>query len=237
MVIMNPMDLSWRLLKKQYVPEWHLKQRFPKGKPITEVKPWKRMPRPPKARTTHGFQGEPIPTNEEILDNPPVAVPDVTEHTDEEWRKKIRMRMADDENAEVVPEFSPEFQRFWTGEPMDLSWRLLKDRQSPEAFRHKKEYDTQYESSPSRHKYRAELARERRKKGVMGHGGADMSHTRQHTIVPEDPHSNRARHFKERGTLKAEEPIERETLREVKALRRDVKKVIPPRHTPQKKDS
>ena len=123
------------------------------------------------------------------------------------------------------------------GDPMDFAWRLLKDRKSPEAFRHKKEYDTKYESSPSRHKYRAELARERRKKGVMGHGGADMSHTRQHTIVPEDPHSNRARHFKERGTLKAEEPIERETLREVKALRRDVKKVIPPRHTPQKKDS
>tara|TARA_X000001388_G_scaffold37897_1_gene26786 strand:- start:2902 stop:4596 length:1695 start_codon:yes stop_codon:yes gene_type:complete len=126
---------------------------------------------------------------------------------------------------------------FTRSEPMDLSWRLLKDRKSPEAFRHKKEYDTKYESSPSRHKYRAELARERRKKGVMGHGGADMSHTQQHTIVPEDPHSNRARHFKERGTLKAEEPIERETLREVKALRRDVKKVIPPRHTPQKKDS
>ena len=124
---MNPMDLAWRLFKKQYVPEWHLKQRFPKGKPITEVKPWKRMPRPPKARTTHGFHGEPIPTNEEILDNPPVAVPDVTEHTDEEWWKRIQMRMADDENAEVVPEFSPEFQDFYTGEPMDLSWRLLKE--------------------------------------------------------------------------------------------------------------
>jgi len=28
-----------------------------------------------------------------------------------------------------------------------------------------------------------------------------MSHTSQHTIVPEDPHTNRARHFKDKGTL------------------------------------
>jgi len=152
---------------------------------------------------------------------------------------KRQAQMGDKQNVSGfnVNHFDSDGNLVETGEPMDLSWRLLKDRKSPEAFRHKKEYDTKYESSPSRHKYRAELARERRKKGVMGHGGADMSHTRQHTIVPEDPHSNRARHFKERGTLKAEEPIERETLREVKALRRDVKKVIPPRHTPQKKDS
>ena len=28
-----------------------------------------------------------------------------------------------------------------------------------------------------------------------------MSHTKDHRIVPEDPHTNRARHFREMGTL------------------------------------
>ena len=121
--------------------------------------------------------------------------------------------------------------------PIECAFRVLKHAVSGEAKRHKHEYDETYESTPARHKYRAELARERRKRGVMGSGGPDMSHTQQHTMVPEDPHANRARHFKERGTLKGEEPIERETLREVKELRRDVKRVIPPRRTPQKKDS
>jgi len=87
-------------------------------------------------------------------------------------------------------------------EPMDIAWRLLKDAVSPEAKRHKLEYDKKYESSPERVKYREELNRERRKRGIYGHGGPDMSHTKDHTLVAESPHANRARHFKERGTLK-----------------------------------
>ena len=87
-------------------------------------------------------------------------------------------------------------------EPFDLAWRLLKDAVSPEAKRHKLEYDKKYESSPERVKYREELNRERRKRGIYGHGGPDMSHTKDHTLVAESPHANRARHFKERGTLK-----------------------------------
>ena len=73
---------------------------------------------------------------------------------------------------------------------------------TPDAKAHKLEYDTEYESSPERVKYREELNRERRKRGIYGHGGPDMSHTKDHTLVAEDPHENRARHFKERGTLK-----------------------------------
>lgn len=73
----------------------------------------------------------------------------------------------------------------------------------PDVKAHKLEYDTQYESSPERVKYREELNRERRKRGIYGHGGPDMSHTKDHTLVAEDPHENRARHFKERGTLKS----------------------------------
>ena len=61
--------------------------------------------------------------------------------------------------------------------------------------------DKKYESSPERVKYREDLNRERRRRHIMGQGGPDMSHTRQHTIVPEDPHTNRARHFKDKGTL------------------------------------
>ena len=86
-------------------------------------------------------------------------------------------------------------------EPMEIAMQLLKERVSPEAKRHKLEYDKKYESSPERVKYREELNRERRRRHIMGQGGPDMSHTSQHTIVPEDPHTNRARHFKDKGTL------------------------------------
>ena len=84
---------------------------------------------------------------------------------------------------------------------MNLAWRLLKERVSPEAIAHKLAYDKKYESSPERVKYREELNRERRRRHIMGQGGPDMSHTKDHNIVPEDPHTNRARHFKDKGTL------------------------------------
>ena len=89
-----------------------------------------------------------------------------------------------------------------TGEPMDIAFRLLKDRKSPEAFANKKKYDTKYHDNPKRREYRAELARERRKRNVMGNGGKDMSHAKNGKIVSEDASKNRARHFKSRGTLK-----------------------------------
>ena len=70
---------------------------------------------------------------------------------------------------------------------------VRKEAKSPKALAHKRKYETQYESSPARKKYRRELERERRKRGVAGKGGKDMSHTKRGTIVPEDPHANRAR--------------------------------------------
>mgnify|MGYP003654866276 CR=1 FL=1 len=87
--------------------------------------------------------------------------------------------------------------------PMDAAWNLLKHAMSPEAKRHKSEYDSSYESTPERKKYHVDLNRERRKRGIYGEGGPDMSHTKEGTMVAEDPHTNRARHFKERGTLKS----------------------------------
>mgnify|MGYP003113762171 CR=1 FL=1 len=105
-------------------------------------------------------------------------------------------------NQLAEPEdFDPDFQNVMTGEPMDIAMQLLKERVSPEAKRHKLEYDKKYESNPVRVKYREDLNRERRRRHIMGQGGPDMSHTSQHTIVPEDPHTNRARHFKDKGTL------------------------------------
>lgn len=70
---------------------------------------------------------------------------------------------------------------------------LNKEAKSPAALAHKRKYETEYESSPARKKYRRELGAERRKRGVAGKGGGDMSHTKTGKIVVEDPHTNRAR--------------------------------------------
>lgn len=102
----------------------------------------------------------------------------------------------------TTPQNEHNFQMKYAGEPMDIAMRLLKTPVSPEAKRHKIEYDKKYESNPERVKYREELNAERRKRGIYGHGGPDMSHTKRHTLVAESPHANRARHFKNRGTLK-----------------------------------
>ena len=89
------------------------------------------------------------------------------------------------------------------GDPMELAFRLLKERKSPEAMRRKKEYDTKYESSPERVKYREELNRERKRRGIYGsHNHMDVSHTQGGRLTLEGEHANRARHFKNRGTLR-----------------------------------
>ena len=116
---------------------------------------------------------------------------------------KVSPTINEVENQPTWPTNTPynEETSFTMSEPMEIAMQLLKERVSPEAKRHKLEYDKKYESSPERVKYREELNRERRRRHIMGQGGPDMSHTSQHTIVPEDPHTNRARHFKDKGTL------------------------------------
>ena len=90
-------------------------------------------------------------------------------------------------------------------EPMEIAMRLLKERVSPEAKRHKLEYDKKYESSPERVKYREELNRERRRRGIYGsHDHKDISHTEGGKLTLEGEHENRARHFKDKGTLRHE---------------------------------
>ena len=90
-----------------------------------------------------------------------------------------------------------------TGEPMNIAFQLLKERVSPEAKRHKLEYDKKYESSPERVKYREDLNRERRRRGIYGsHNHQDVSHTEGGKLTLEGEHENRARHFKDKGTLR-----------------------------------
>ena len=96
--------------------------------------------------------------------------------------------------VEMIPtSIVPSSQGFWDKMQSEDITNMLKEAKSPAAIEHKRKYETQYESSPARKKYRRELERERRKRGVAGKGGKDMSHTKTGKIVPEDPHTNRAR--------------------------------------------
>ena len=104
---------------------------------------------------------------------------------------------------EPYDEMYNEYYNVSTGEPMDIAFQLLKRQLSPEARRHKLEYDKKYESSPERVKYREELNQERRRRGIYGSGDhKDVSHTQGGRLTLEGEHSNRARHFKNRGTLR-----------------------------------
>jgi len=98
---------------------------------------------------------------------------------------------------------SPFLSNKVASEPMDIAFQLLKERVSPEAKQHKLEYDKQYESSPERVKYRELLNQERRKRGIYGsHDHMDVSHTQGNRLTLENEHANRARHFKNKGTLR-----------------------------------
>ncbi len=63
----------------------------------------------------------------------------------------------------------------------------------PEAYKKKMAYDKKYNARPDKKKYRAELARERRARGIMGKGGSDVSHTQGGGFKLEHPSKNRAR--------------------------------------------
>jgi len=104
---------------------------------------------------------------------------------------------------EPYDEMYNQYYNVVTGEPMDIASQLLKERRSAKALANKKKYDTKYESSPERIKYRVELNRERRRRGIYGSGnGKDVSHTKGGKLTLENQSTNRARHFKNRGTLR-----------------------------------
>ena len=66
-------------------------------------------------------------------------------------------------------------------------------RRNPEARRKKAATDKKVNARPEQRERRAELSKERRRRGVMGKGGKDMSHTKDGRIVAEDASKNRAR--------------------------------------------
>lgn len=63
----------------------------------------------------------------------------------------------------------------------------------PEAYKKKLAYDKKRNAKPDRKNYRAELARERRARGIMGKGGPDVSHVQGGGFKLENPKTNRAR--------------------------------------------
>jgi hypothetical protein len=66
-------------------------------------------------------------------------------------------------------------------------------RSNPEAYKRKLAYDTKYGKSPEKRAYRSELKIARRKRGIDGKGGPDLSHTTSGKLVLENPRKNRAR--------------------------------------------
>lgn len=66
-------------------------------------------------------------------------------------------------------------------------------RDNPESRKKKDAYNKEYNAKPEEKEKRRELATKRRERGVMGKGGADMSHTKDGRIVAEEPSKNRAR--------------------------------------------
>ena len=190
----EPMDMAWRLLKLEDLED--------APRPFAEFS---------HAELEHfqTYQDNLTPEGREALfrelqlrtkENPPLELPEHMHYDaagDDESHPMHGLAQLD------YTEFSPEFQDKLTGEPMDIAFQLLKERVSPEAKRHKLEYDKKYESSPERIKYREQLNQERRKRGIYGsHDHKDISHTEGGKLTLEGEHENRARHFSEKGTLR-----------------------------------
>jgi hypothetical protein len=66
-------------------------------------------------------------------------------------------------------------------------------RDNPEARAKKNAYQRKRNKTEANRKYRSELNAERRKRGVYGKGGDDVSHTKSGKLVMESPKKNRAR--------------------------------------------
>ena len=76
---------------------------------------------------------------------------------------------------------------------MALSKSAKYYRSHPKARAVKDAYNTEYHKTPARRKYRSRLWIERRKRGIAGKGGDDLSHTKSGNLVQESAKTNRAR--------------------------------------------
>lgn len=65
--------------------------------------------------------------------------------------------------------------------------------ENPEARKKRNAYQRKYNKKPSVKKASEERWSERRRRGIAGKGGKDLSHTRDGKMVLEDPSKNRAR--------------------------------------------
>ena len=66
-------------------------------------------------------------------------------------------------------------------------------QKNPETKKKKDALTKKLSATPAKKKYRANLQAERRKRGIDGKGGGDLSHTKDNRLVREDPSKNRAR--------------------------------------------
>ena len=64
---------------------------------------------------------------------------------------------------------------------------------NPDAAEKHRSYMRKYNKRPGKSAYRSKLNKARRKAGIYGKGGPDMSHTKSGRIVKESPKKNRAR--------------------------------------------
>ena len=64
---------------------------------------------------------------------------------------------------------------------------------NPEARKKKNAAQRKRNKTAANRKYRSELNAERRRRGVYGKGGDDISHTKSGKLVAESPKKNRAR--------------------------------------------
>ena len=66
-------------------------------------------------------------------------------------------------------------------------------RSNSEARRKKAATDKKVNARPEQRAKRSELTTERRRRGIAGQGGKDLSHTKDGKMVLENPSKNRAR--------------------------------------------
>jgi len=66
-------------------------------------------------------------------------------------------------------------------------------RSNPEARQKKAATDKKVNARPEQRAKRSELTTERRRRGIAGRGGKDLSHTKDGKMVLESPSKNRAR--------------------------------------------
>lgn len=76
-------------------------------------------------------------------------------------------------------------------------------KKNPDALKKKREYQKEYNKKSSERKRRTELQRERRKRGIDGEGGKDISHKKEGGVTLEDKSTNRARNGMKSGRSKS----------------------------------